>query len=160
MSFHPLQSPSKNSGLHRNYNFQNGDSYPHTLLHSWEHEMWLPASLLAHTFTSPCLGHEPKPRVATHCEKYRVSCFMRANPHSSIAFSLVFIWLILPLPTPFKNKLGIAWNFFLWGGYDISGSSEGKILLQLLPNKCVFPSCHRGLWVSSVIGLHFFSSMC
>jgi hypothetical protein len=40
-------------------------SFLHTLLHSWEHEMWLSSSLLARTFASPCLGYEPKARVAT-----------------------------------------------------------------------------------------------
>jgi hypothetical protein len=67
---------------------------------------------------------------------------------------------MMPLPTPFKNKLGITWDFFLWGRYDNSGSSERNILLQLLPNKCVFPSCHRSLWMFLVIGWIFFSSMC
>jgi len=36
-----------------------------TFLHSQEHEMWLPGSLLARTFASPCLGLEPKARVMT-----------------------------------------------------------------------------------------------
>ncbi len=40
-------------------------SFSHTLLHSQEHEMWLPGSLLAHTFTSPYLGRKPKVKVAT-----------------------------------------------------------------------------------------------
>ncbi len=39
--------------------------FPHTLLHSCEYEMWLLGSVLAHTFVNPCLGHEPKVRVAT-----------------------------------------------------------------------------------------------
>jgi hypothetical protein len=28
--------------------------------------MWFPGSLLARTFTSPCLGREPKAKVATY----------------------------------------------------------------------------------------------
>jgi hypothetical protein len=44
-------------------------SFLHTFLHSWEHEMWLPCSLLAHTFTSPCFGREPKAKVATICNQ-------------------------------------------------------------------------------------------
>jgi hypothetical protein len=36
-----------------------------TLFHSREHEMWLPGLVLARTFANPCLGHEPKARVAT-----------------------------------------------------------------------------------------------
>jgi hypothetical protein len=40
-------------------------SFPHTLLHSWEHEMWLLGSLLACIFASLCLGCKPKVRVAT-----------------------------------------------------------------------------------------------
>jgi len=39
--------------------------FPHTLLHSWEHEMWLWASFLARTFASPYLGCEPNSKVAT-----------------------------------------------------------------------------------------------
>jgi hypothetical protein len=42
-----------------------GGSFPHILLHSREHEMWFLGSLLAHTFTSPWLGHEPKAKVVT-----------------------------------------------------------------------------------------------
>jgi hypothetical protein len=38
-------------------------SFRHTLLHSWEHEMWLLGSLLPHTFASPCLSCESKARV-------------------------------------------------------------------------------------------------
>jgi hypothetical protein len=37
----------------------------HTLLHSWEHEMWPPSFLLARPLASPCFGHEPKAKVAT-----------------------------------------------------------------------------------------------
>jgi hypothetical protein len=40
-------------------------SFPHTFLHSREHEMWLPASNLARTLASPCLVCEPKVKVAT-----------------------------------------------------------------------------------------------
>jgi hypothetical protein len=40
-------------------------SFPHILLHSHEHEMWLPGSVLARTFVNPCLGHESKVRVMT-----------------------------------------------------------------------------------------------
>jgi hypothetical protein len=40
-------------------------SHSPTLSTSWEHEMWLPASLLVRTLTSPCLGREPKAGVAT-----------------------------------------------------------------------------------------------
>jgi hypothetical protein len=41
-----------------------GGSFPHTLLHSQEHEVWFPCSLLACAFVNPCLGPEPKARVA------------------------------------------------------------------------------------------------
>jgi hypothetical protein len=40
-------------------------SYPHTLLHFWEHECDSWALFLARTFASPCLGYEPKARVMT-----------------------------------------------------------------------------------------------
>jgi hypothetical protein len=42
-----------------------GGSFPHIFLHSWEHEMWLPSSLLARTFANLYLGRKPKARVAT-----------------------------------------------------------------------------------------------
>jgi len=40
-------------------------SFSHTFLHSREYEYDSRASLLACTFASPCLGCEPKARVAT-----------------------------------------------------------------------------------------------
>jgi len=40
-------------------------SFLHTFLHSQQHEMWLPGSLLACTFVSPRIGHKPKSRVVT-----------------------------------------------------------------------------------------------
>ncbi len=60
-----FESPSWFQFLKWKFTWECGGSFPHTLLHSWEHEMWLPNSLLAHTFVSPCLGREPKVRVAT-----------------------------------------------------------------------------------------------
>jgi len=36
-----------------------------TPFHSQEYVVWLPASFLAHNLTNPCLGCEPKARVAT-----------------------------------------------------------------------------------------------
>jgi hypothetical protein len=38
-------------------------SFPHILLHSREHEMWLPGLILARTLASRCLGREPKVKV-------------------------------------------------------------------------------------------------
>jgi hypothetical protein len=38
-------------------------SFRHTFLHSWEHEMWLLTSFLAHTLASPSFGHGPKTKV-------------------------------------------------------------------------------------------------
>jgi hypothetical protein len=41
-------------------------SFPHTLLHSQEHEMWLPSFPLGpRNLANLCLGHEPKAKVAT-----------------------------------------------------------------------------------------------
>jgi hypothetical protein len=40
-------------------------SFPHTLLHSHEYEMWFLGSLLARTFASPYFGREPKAKVTT-----------------------------------------------------------------------------------------------
>ncbi len=38
------------------FTWECGGSFPHILLHSWKHEMWLLGSLLAHTFASLCIG--------------------------------------------------------------------------------------------------------
>ncbi len=43
-------------------------SFLHTLPHSRKHEMSLLASFLTHTFTSPCISHEPKAQVVTLLE--------------------------------------------------------------------------------------------
>jgi len=40
-------------------------SFPHTLLHSREHAMWLPGFLLARNHASPYLSHKPETRVVT-----------------------------------------------------------------------------------------------
>jgi hypothetical protein len=72
MNFLPLQSPSKNSGLHWDSNFQSGSSFGSVGVHSVTFSYTLgsmkcdfQASLFAHTFASPCLGHKPKVKVAT-----------------------------------------------------------------------------------------------
>jgi hypothetical protein len=70
--FLPLQSFSKDSGVHRNSNSQSGRSFKsvgvHSLMFSYiprnmKCNSW--GSLLARTFVSLCLGHEPKARVVT-----------------------------------------------------------------------------------------------
>jgi hypothetical protein len=64
MGFVPYNCSLKIMGVHRDSNFQHGSSrgsvsvHSHTLPHSQ-------ASLLARTLVSPCLGCEPKARVAT-----------------------------------------------------------------------------------------------
>jgi hypothetical protein len=40
-------------------------SFPHTLLHSRENEMWLPGFIFGPHLRKPLLGHEPKARVTT-----------------------------------------------------------------------------------------------
>jgi len=44
-----------------------GGSFPHTLLHSREHEMWLPGFIIDPHLCKPlpCLGHKPKTKIAT-----------------------------------------------------------------------------------------------
>jgi len=59
-----------------------GGSFPHTLLHSWEHEMWLSVSLLAHTFINLCLGHEPKVRVVTIIFSFFCNLLFIANKYN------------------------------------------------------------------------------
>jgi hypothetical protein len=64
---------------------------PWTFLHSWKHETWLPSSLLARTFASPCFGREPKARVATFHQLFKLwnmyyseSCHPILNRKSNI----------------------------------------------------------------------------
>jgi hypothetical protein len=70
--FCPLQSLFENSGIHGDFNSQSENSLGsvevHSLTLSYIHgsmkcDSW--ASFLACAFASPCLGHEPKARVAT-----------------------------------------------------------------------------------------------
>jgi hypothetical protein len=70
-NFKPLKSPSKNLRIHWNSNSQSGSplgsvwvhsSHSPTLLGVWNVTR---ASLLACTFASCCLRHEPKARVVT-----------------------------------------------------------------------------------------------
>ncbi len=72
MDFWPLQSPSKNLGVHWVSNSQNGSSLRSVRVHSLT-LFCIPgsmkcdsqASFLAHNLTSLCLGREPKVRVVT-----------------------------------------------------------------------------------------------
>jgi hypothetical protein len=45
---------------------------PSHSLHSWEHVECSRVSHLARNLATPCLGHEPKARVATHCNILQV----------------------------------------------------------------------------------------
>ncbi len=69
-------------------------SFPHTLLHSREHEMWLLGFLLARILASPCFNCEPKARAATIC----ITLFMGMQMH----------WIILL----FCNTFRLSYNFF------------------------------------------------
>jgi hypothetical protein len=65
-SFDPCNFPLKNTGVPKwEFTWECEGSFPHTLLHFQEHVMWLPGPVLAHTFTNPCFGREPKAKVAT-----------------------------------------------------------------------------------------------
>jgi hypothetical protein len=68
----PLQSLSKDLGVHRDSNSQSGSSLGSVEVHSLTLSYTLgnmrcdsQAFLLAHTFASPYLVHKPKIRVAT-----------------------------------------------------------------------------------------------
>jgi hypothetical protein len=54
-------------------------SFTHTLLHSQEHEMWFPRSLLARTLVNHCFGREPKVRVTTILICYTNICYVNVN---------------------------------------------------------------------------------
>jgi hypothetical protein len=53
-----------------------GGSFPHILLHSQEHEMWFPSSLLAYTFANPYLGRKPKAKITTSLVGYQLWPFV------------------------------------------------------------------------------------
>ncbi len=63
---YPLKSPLGFQFPKWEFTWECEGSFPHTLLHTHEHEMWLPGPVLAHTFANPCLGHKLKVRVATN----------------------------------------------------------------------------------------------
>jgi hypothetical protein len=72
MSLNPLKLFFKYSGIHRDSNSQNGSPLGSVKVHSLTLSYLLGsmrsdsrASLLSHTFASPCLGYEPKARVTT-----------------------------------------------------------------------------------------------
>jgi hypothetical protein len=84
-----IETPTPKMGVHLGMR-----GFLHILLHSHEHEMWLSGSLLARTFASPCLGHEPKARVATLWLVINLSIFK----------FFVMLWKIFLSPSP-KNGL-------------------------------------------------------
>jgi len=59
-----FESPSRLQLLKWELTWHCEGSFFHILLHSQEHEMQLLGFLLACTLASPCLGREPKARVA------------------------------------------------------------------------------------------------
>jgi hypothetical protein len=71
LSFDPCNRPLKIRKSTETPNPQSGTplgcegSFSHTFSHSREYVVQLPASLLACNLVNPCLGHEPKARVAT-----------------------------------------------------------------------------------------------
>jgi len=65
-----FRSPSKLQFPKWELTWECEGSFPHTLLLSWEHEMWLLGSFLARTFPNLYLGHEPKARVVTKSLTY------------------------------------------------------------------------------------------
>jgi hypothetical protein len=90
------------------FTWECGGFFLHTLLHSWEHEMWLPCSLLAHTFASPYLGHEPKARVASilvsiHIYSSLISMLISTSYYSTTCKlarpSHSIVWTYPPLTT-------------------------------------------------------------
>jgi hypothetical protein len=79
---------------------------------SWEHEMWLRASLLARTFASPSFAHEPKARVATMnifispiLHSPRICCLWCSSSQRKELSQLTPHWSI----RPFSN-----WNVWMF----------------------------------------------
>jgi hypothetical protein len=101
-------------------NWECGGSSPHTFLHSREHEMWFPNSLLARTFASPCLDREPKAKVATfsptrgrgQCPHWQLEIVssMQLLSFRSLAICRAPKSLVDPLEGPSLRQCGRSWN--------------------------------------------------
>jgi hypothetical protein len=79
--FWPLQSPSKDLEVHRDSNSQSGSSLGSVKVHSLtlsyapkNMKCYSRTLVLAPTFANPCLGREPKAKVATSDLNFRKSC--------------------------------------------------------------------------------------
>jgi hypothetical protein len=93
-------------------------SFPHTLLHSREYEMWLLGSLLAHTFASPCLGHKPKAGVATPWIMYQmctcVSLYGMDFITSKESCSIMPFVMFVMHPSKVHWWLGFAFVYYIF----------------------------------------------
>jgi hypothetical protein len=104
-----MKSPSEDSWVHRGSNSQSGSSFGSAGVYSFtlsnthgSMKCDSHASLLAHTFASPCFGHKPKVRVAT--QKIHL-CWMLNNPTLEQFFKPIYIvW----------HLNGMFHNYALW----------------------------------------------
>jgi hypothetical protein len=80
-----------------------------TLLHSQEHEMWLPRSLLAHTFTSHCLGCKPKAWVVTYSIFQKILQYPQNIFKNHVYNQCIFT---IPLHKGGDNYFNLAFNNF------------------------------------------------
>jgi len=94
--FKPLKSLFEDLGIHQNSNSQSGSSvgsvevHSFTLFYTFESMRCNSrASLLAYTFASPCLCHEPKARVGTIMLKKVQLVWTTINLHPFVLYTLL-----------------------------------------------------------------------
>jgi hypothetical protein len=81
-----------------------GGSFPHALLHSWEHEMWFSGFILARNFASLCFGYEPKARIATYFVTFMNFEEWQNNLHATKEPPTINWWTNWRAPNSFKDS--------------------------------------------------------
>jgi len=86
-----------------------GGSFPHTFHTLGSVKCDSQASFLACTFASPCLGHEPKARVAT---LIKYASPMRILPKNNLPTSFLWVWCKKKLVTyeGEKERMHLKWG--------------------------------------------------
>jgi hypothetical protein len=115
------------------------------ILRSMKCESW--ASLLACTFTNPCLGCDPKARVATLLmDWHRVINWWHSHFGKCDDY-----WV---------NKLSLLNCFILQGDHDDGNPDTRRTLPRLTLNRHVFSPCHIGLELFTPTWRWLFPLMC
>ncbi len=65
------------------------------------------------------------------------------------------LWLMFHYQSH-MNKFGFVWCFISQGRHNHGYLGKGKTSPRLAPNGCVFPLCHRGIWLLVIKNGWFF----